>query len=444
MSTELRVVTNDVIDDVPELPVRPNTGRSSKRLLFDQAQSHPGYGITPDAIVAIFRQAEAGFPWRMFDLFDDLLENDAHMRSLQLGRVRAVAGKTLAILPGVGGDEGASVEAAEALREHCADNTNFVEMAEHQVNSTFPGFAATEIIWRYRDGLFWPDQFLNLPERRFVFDVESDVLRLLNSPTDFNGELLQPGKWIVTRHRSAKLARAGLMRTLCWPGLFKRMAIRDWIVTMEKFGIPMVIGKYSEDASKTARAILDAAVEDIGEDGHATLPDNCSVEVLWARLEAGSSNELHPAVTAMCNAEMSKLVNGSTLTADSGGPGSFALGKVHENREFSLVRSDAQTFERAFRRDVSLPFVRFNNFKNAAAPRLVVQISRDMDPLSRAQVAKLLSEINLPLSAQQLYEEFGFRAPVSEADAVKMPEPEPPMPGNGAKKSDDGAKKKDD
>ena len=87
---------------------------------------------------------------------------------------------------------------------------------------------------------------------------------------------------------------------------------------------------------------------------------------------------------------MSKLVTGSTLTTDSGGPGSFALGRVHENRSFALQVADARKLTKVFRNDIARPFVAFNGFDGARLPRLVVQVSPDQDPASRAQVAVIV------------------------------------------------------
>jgi phage gp29-like protein len=61
---------------------------------------------------------------------------------------------------------------------------------------------------------------------------------------------------------------------------------------------------------------------------------------------------VHLAEISHCNAEMSKLVNGSTLTNDSTGSGgaSYALGSVHDGVRLEAVQYDAETTSAARRR----------------------------------------------------------------------------------------------
>src|SRR5688572_21260261 len=57
---------------------------------FDAWITHPGFAITPAAVMAVFRQAEAGYPQQQCDLFDDIVEGDSHLRNLLEQREQAV------------------------------------------------------------------------------------------------------------------------------------------------------------------------------------------------------------------------------------------------------------------------------------------------------------------------------------------------------------------
>jgi len=415
------------------LPERaPGVQQTKPWPAYDGWASHPGTGLKPERVVRIFRGAEAGFLTGQCDLFDDIVESDGHLRSLVEGRITAIAGKEWMIQPG--GDSPADLDAATALREALgADDLDMVEFFEHQLEATFKGFSASEIDWQVRDGRVVPACFISVPHRRFGVTPEQELV-LLNERSQFQvrpgtgalffglagGEGLQAGKWVVSRRRGALLARSALLRTATWWSLFKRMSVRDWVIFAEKFGIPHVIGVYEENAGAEARAALETAVEDIGEGGQAVLSAATKIVIENTPQAGGDAQAVHPAIIELCNAEMSKLVNGATLNTETGGPGSFALGRVHQDRAFTLEGADARRLEAVFRRHVSLPFVRFNGMEGAKPPRLKIRVVHELDPDTLTKVAsRLVNEMGALLDVSQLRDELGFRLPAKDEDAAK-------------------------
>lgn len=402
----------------PAEPARAPSGMQIQPWKWhDSTSSHPGYGASPALVNSVFRQAEAGYLGAQCDLFDDLIESDGHLRSLIEGRIGAVAGREWVIQPG--SQDSRSIKAAEALERVLRDSLNFHDFIEHQLTANYYGFAASEIDWQDRDGDIVPAWFANAPHTRFVFDPFNN-LRLLTPAAQDHGVELQPGKWVVTRRPHKNLARAGLMRTLAWWAVFKRMSVRDWIVFAEKFGIPNVIGEYRDNATTEAIQALEKAIRDIGEAGQAVLPESTKIAFTDAVQRSGDNSGLHPAVVALCESQMSKLINGSTLTSDSGGPGSFALGKVHESRQFSLEVADATRLSHVFRQHIGVPFLRFNGMAGAAAPRLKVQVMQELDAKTRAEVASLVvNDLGAEIDGAQLLDELGFRRPSRAEDALR-------------------------
>lgn len=383
----------------------------------DSISSHPGYGAIPALVNGIFRQAEAGYIGAQCDLFDDLIESDGHLRSLIEGRIGAVAGRDWVIQPG--SQDAQSIKAAGSLERVLRDSLNFHDFIEHQLSANYYGFAASEIDWQDRDGDIVPAWFANAPHTRFVFD-DFNQLRLLTPANQQDGIPLTPGKWVVTRRPHKNLARAGLMRTLAWWAVFKRMSVRDWIIFAEKFGIPNVIGVYDDNAATEAKDALEKAVRDIGQAGQAVLARSTEIVFSSVAQRGGDNSGLHPAVVALCESQMSKLVNGSTLTSDSGGPGSFALGKVHESRQFSLEVADATRLSHVFRQHIGVPFLRYNGLAGAAAPRLKVQVMQELDAKTRAEVASIVvNDLGAEIDGAQLLDELGFRRPSRSQDALR-------------------------
>lgn len=431
----MRPISREVISrlglNMPPAPPTLVEGVTTKPVeMWDRFVGHPGSGIDPRRVIAIYRMAECGYPLEQADFFADIVENDGHLRSAIEDRLLAVAGKDWQVMPG--GEKPIDIKAAELLQA-MLEESNFDDAIAAILSSRYYGFSGTEIDWQRRDGEIIPSHFVTVPFRRFRFDSEDRPL-LLNS-SDYQGEPLSPGSWIWASNINALChitARSGMLRTAAWFALFKRWSWRDWVIYAEKFGIPLVIGKHDPNATEDEKIQLESTVQDIGEAGQATMSNNVEVEIREAQ-RSGDSASLHRSIVAEANQEIAKLITGSTLTGQTGGPGSFALGKVHEGRAFSLVTADARMVSRRFSRDLAAPFLEFNGLQGARLPWLKIYVERETDPVRRLDMAKKAQEMGLPLDIEQIRAETGFRAPPSEARELKAPTPppsseEPPPP----------------
>lgn len=405
--------------DMPTTAPRGQQARNSKR----DWQGHPGYGVDPQRVIQLFREAEAGSPSQQCDLFDDIIERDSTLRSLLEQRELAVAGKPHMIQAGGPGD----VEAlAAAVLSEAHEDLDTIAMLRHQLGAGRYGWAATEVDWDFRviNGRQWavPVHLANVPARRFRIDTGTNELRLITEAAP-QGEALGAGKWLVSR-RPGPLARAGLMRTAIWPSIWKSFSARDWLVYAEMFGIPLVQAIYDdtgiggEATDAEARAVAEEIVRRIGSSGGATTPK--SVEVKVHETRGADNSGTHGSLIALANAEMAKLINGATLTSDNAGSGgaSYALGAVHASTRYDLVVADAALLEEAWRRHVARPFMLYNGL-TGRAPRLGLQIAPEVAPKTFLECADLAAnKLRLPLSASQLRRNTGLREPIDAADTV--------------------------
>lgn len=405
------------------------SGQDARDLIFyDVALGHPEFGATPQSILSAFRLAEVGDPTLQNDLFDGFVEGDCHLRSLFEKREQAVAGKPRVIQAGDDSPDG--MLGAEVLRV-AMSRLPLVEVFEHLLKYNRYGYSCCEIDWgimRY-GGRDWivPTWFTPVPARRFRINSGAlglidgggglDELRLVTDYRRPLGEPLRTGKWLTLRRNGTALARAGLMRTGIWPALGKRYGFRDWVIWMEKFGQPLPIASYDEAADDDSKDIATEIIRQIGETNGAIKPKTITLEFPEAN-RFGSSGSVHEAEIVYCNSEMSKLVNGSTLTNDNKGSGgaSYALGSVHDGVRWEAVQYDAERIETAFERDVSAAFVVYNDLR-CAPQQLKIQVVRDLDPMTRVQVAsRYKNELGGKVSAQQMAQELGFREPSGSGD----------------------------
>lgn len=387
-------------------------------------QQHPGHGVTPAAVHAAFRQAEMGDPSTQCDLFDDMVEGDAHARNLFEQRNQAVAGKPSVIQAGEPAPE--AEQAARVLRE-AFRRLNHTEGREHLLSFNKYGYAACEIEWGLMEfeGRSWvvPVWLHPVEARRFRIG-ERDELRIYVDVKRPKGDELKPGKWIVLRRTGTKIARAGLMRTGIWPMLGKRYGFRDAVIFSEKFGLPFPVVQYATEVDQytpddASLAIATEILKSIGNDSGAALPKG--LEIKFAEVgQNGDSSRVHGALISLANRETSKLVNGSTLAndnSDSGGA-SYALGEVHDSVRWEAVQYDAEKLQVAEEQQIFAAFCVFNGLR-ALAIESRIQVVRNLEPGARIELAsKLVNDLGVPVSISQLRSDTGFRAPTNEADSA--------------------------
>ncbi len=410
------------------LPGTPPTGQDARDIrTFDGWVDHPGYAVTPAQILAVFREAERGYPQRQCDLVDDLVENDGHLRNLLEQREQAVAGKPWVIQ--ADGSDGDSEQAARVLSE-AMRRLPLIQVFQHLLGSNRYGYAAAEIDWGIAvvEGAAWivPTWIAPVPARRFriATDMTSpgalDELRLYTDAKRPQGDALRPGKWIVMRRSGTWLARAGLMRTAAWPAAAKRLGFRDWLIYSQRFGLPMPIVSYDpEVVDDDGIATAEEIVRRIGSDGGAVVPNHLKLDFHDAT-KGGENSKAHGGLIAHCNAEMSKLINGSTLSNDSTGSGgaSYALGEVHATVRWDNVLFDAESLQEAFRTQLFAAFMHFNNLRGKP-PLLKVQVVRDLDPKARVEIADVMqNKLGIDVSKSQMRQELGFREPTGADDTA--------------------------
>lgn len=424
MSTALRAIAGGAhIRKDPVLDIAPTTPKTAsdprlKRSAADSYNSHPAVGLTVEMLLSLFRQAERGYPVKQFDAFDDLIEVDGHLRGLIIADIDAVASCEWVIAPGR--DDKPSRVAAAALDDSLRNGTPFRGFIEHHLMAPHYGFSATNIVWDIVDGFVTPVEFLHGPHRRFgsPTDNRANEIWLMGGDTASDLIPLESGEWAVSRYRDARNPwAAGKMRTAAWWAMFKRWSIRDWQVFANMFGLPLVLGFYNELAGEQTRLKLEETIRQIGEDGFAVLSDLVEV-VIKDTARSGDSSTVYPKIAALAEAQMSKLIAGSTTASDTGGDvGSYALGTVHESRAYKISLSNAGGVQETVRNDIGRPWVVWNGFDRAAPPRMRIKIARDS--LERAKVVQIIGQA-LPLDAQQIYEDFGLRIPI-EGSGVKFP-----------------------
>lgn len=192
--------------------------------------------------------------------------------------------------------------------------------------------------------------------------------------------------------------------------LYKRGGFSNWAQYMEMFGMPLRKGTYNpyDDASRTK---LTQALEQMGSASWIVLPEGSNVEFIAASNSSGTgSADLYDKNIERCNAEISKLFLGQTLTTESGDRGARSLGEVHQETKNDIAQADMRRMEFLLNYELRPRLVQlgypladgeFHFYEEATMPakeRIVVD----------AQVAQ-----HVPIPDSYWYKTYGIPAPTA-------------------------------
>jgi len=257
-------------------------------------------------------------------------------------------------------------------------------------------------------------------QKHFRFDTTTDEPYLWFSEGTAR---LPAGKFIF--HRAAGsgfVERRGYMIACTWLHAAKSWALRDWLVYSNVYGLPQIEGIYEGDVEQLNlhRTIYEAMLRDFGHGKPVIHPDDFKLTVQQSPT-GGRAQDVFGALVGWANTEMSKRVQGETLTTEVGGVGSYAIGDVHADVKNAIVRSDARKLASTLRTDLLVPILALNapvlgNLWGvnpydimAAVSRISWRIERETTPEVRARIYSLgVNELGADLDPDQFYDEFGF------------------------------------
>lgn len=420
---------------------RPRPGTLLRHRKEDTMRDYPADGITPQGIIAIFREADSGSLSAQMALFEQMEEKDAHLFSVANTRRLAITGLpwevvSAADMRGFQSPHGTSQsrKLADDAAAYCdavlRNTTGFERALEHMALALGRNISLVEIVWEATpDGLslaeLQPVDFARL----LLGDL--DEVRVLTEAEKYDGIPLPPDKFIVHTPHSANghPARGGLLRATALAYLGKHFAIKDWLIFAEIFGMPIRMARYAPNATPEEKRELLEMLKQLGADATGVFSKAVEVEIQQTRYP-GEVN-LYEQICIYFDREISKAWLGQTLTTDTiRMQASAGAAKVHERVRQDLRDDDIRREAETLRRDLLTPLVRFQ-FGDAAP---VPHFRRITDsPFTPEQLSRVLD-----VAVNQL----GAKVPTKWAHASlglpKANEGEPVLPGTRREQDTNG------
>lgn len=380
-------------------------------------------GLTPGRLRAMIDEADAGYPAELLQLVAEMSDRDLHLVAVTNTRRNAVAGLPWCIEPA--SDDAADVEVAQWVDSVLRRAHGLHTLFAHLMGGVVDGVAAAEIDWTVRGVEVVPAAFLARPSWWMRPGAEGDWM--VTTAATPGGEPLVAGRWVV----HAPVAKAGvgmgaaLGRVLAWCFLWKVYVLKDWVAYSERFGSPFRLGKYPATSSSEDIDRLATALEQLGIDAWAAIPDDMAVEFV-GDAGAKTGTPTYQALLTYIDEQVSKATLGQTLTTQASSTGTQALGTVQNEVRLDIRNSDALQLGESITRCVVAPLVELNRpGRRAPVFRFVVEAPADQEAAGRVKEARLrvfqgALDLGVSLSVAQVREELGLRAPAA-GEAVLLP-----------------------
>ena len=392
---------------------RPIMAAVAIRDVNDKFSSYPSDGLTPVKLARIFKEADAGDPFRQMELFEEMESKDTHLFSQLQTRKLAVTGLDWEVQP-FSQDE-TDQEIAAFVEEQLKELDGFSDNLMDILDAIGKGISFQEIEWEYRDGHVVVGNIEYVHQKKFYYDTLTDAL-MLRTEAFPGGIPLPENKFIVHRYkaRSGHPSRYGVLRVVAWMYLFKNYDLKDWVSFCEVYGMPLRLGTYDATASEKDKAALMDAIVRMGTDAAGIVPSGTDIKFIESNKQ--SSVDIYERLARFCDEQMSKAIVGQTLTSDSGG--SYAQSKTHNDVRQDLTEADCKAVMETVRRDLIRPLVEFNFGVQAHVPYFILNATDTDDLKEPAEIVNTLAAASLEIPKSWLYKKFNIPAPEDGEETI--------------------------
>lgn len=158
----------------------------------------------------------------------------------------------------------------------------------------------------------------------------------------------------------------------------------------------------------------------VAADAAALLPEGMRIEFVEDR-SVRARSEIYLEFLRYIDNRLSIAVLGQTLTTESGGTGSYALGQVHNLVRHDIEASDAAQLAETLERDVAVPLVALNNGRRREYPRIRIERPAAHDAKQVADVLSALVPLGLQVRESEVRERLGYDAPAAGDTVLSAP-----------------------
>lgn len=374
-----------------------------------------GVGLTPAKLQSILSAAALGDADAYLTLAEEMEERDLHYFGVLGTRKRAVLG--LPRLVESASDAPADVKLADAVRDYLLTPKLSASLAA-LLDALGKGYSVVELGWGTTSTPWVPTYTWRDP-RFFRYDRETgQTLRLLDDANSFDGIDLPPYRFIVHQPqlKMGLPIRGGLARLCAVTHLCSIIAMEDWLLFSEVFGMPLRIGSYGSSAKPEDIESLKSAVAGLGKDAAAVIHESMRITFESARTGPGGA-DLYDRLIDRLQKLISKAVLGRSDAADATSGklgGETAQSEVRRD----ILESDAEELTATLNAQLVKPFIDLNFGPQERYPTLKLYVPDQEDLAGLVDMLAKLVPLGLKVEQSIIRDKFGLPDPEDGADLL--------------------------
>jgi phage gp29-like protein len=331
-------------------------------------------------------------------------------------------------------DRGKAKSREAKLIEKVFKDLDVRKATEDIMETPFYGYTILEIIWKQIGGYYLPVQLINRPREWFVFGYQKNELRFRSKAHSIEGEPVNMNQFLVVQYRSSYKNPYGkpILSKCFWPVTFKRGGMKFFIMFVEKYGMPWVIGKQPRGQGEVAANQLVGILMNMVQDAVAVIPDDASVDIKEPGGK-GQSADIYKYLRDACNEEIALAALSETLTTQVGDKGSYAASKTHGDRLDRIGGKDQYMTENTFNELIKKIYD--INFTSSSRAEFIMYPEEDVDK-DMADRDKVLTETGIKFTKDYYKKYYGlteeeFEISLVPGEVMPLPGEGTPLPGDG-------------
>lgn len=346
------------------------------------------------------------------EIYDEM-ENDDHVWACITTRKAGVTSKPWDVLST--SDDSRDKEIAEFVKDNLL-GVNLERDLKQMMDAPFRGFRVHEAIWEERNGKWWIVNLKSKAQRRFNFGADGQ-LQLITKDS-YLGEAVPPCKFVVTQHEASDDNPYGVrvFSKMYWPWVFKKAGFKFWAIFVEKFGMPLLLGRYRQGAGQDEIDKIVEALANMVQDAVGAVPQGTAVDTLEAG--KGGKEGTHQGFLTYCDNAISKSALGQTLTTQIGSTGSYAAAGVHYTVKQEIVEADAKMIMAAVNDQLVRWLVDFNYGPQERYPTFTISYEPEEVKKDLAERDEKLVNIGVPIGVNYFYGRYNIPTPDKDEQLV--------------------------
>lgn len=417
---------------------------------------------TAEQIIAALAAAESGDMGPQADLSEAMQDRDAAYLGFRQTRILAPSKLPWSVEPA--DDSDLAKEIADFVRAEIKSIPNFPHAHRDMFSAIGSGVSALWIDWqeggrshggekpksKYRiDGIHYinpkryrfhwmEEKFLILPDWAMAFDKIADVRAMPFNELASAGFGIEPPPWKVIVHRSrlksGHPAKAGLDRVCALHFYLRINALKDAAVYTEIFGMPFRVAKYPPGMLDEEKALLAAAMEQLGTDAAAIVSNVVEIDWLESKSRTGGGTPYFELLKE-CERQMQLAWLGQDQTNThnpTGGRTQVAEGGAPIRQD--LVEADCIDAMTTDTMQLCKPIVGFSDYgwdlASTLCPIFKIRYEPEADYGSMSKVDEILFKLGFKQSQGQMAKRYNRDLPKSvDPEELMAPAAPPPMFG---------------